>query len=242
MQPAARIDSPCTNRIHSSFEPSRTPGILPHTGRKTSRAVFEILVGLFSALLFSGCANSFHFTPGGELIHVASPKEAGLAIGRGSDSRPDDEIRPDWSRNANKIVARALAVEAAREDVFHRVKIGPRRNLAKFSKAVDFNVRKFECYNQPSRFEQTGRELLRFGAGVRGALISASIPSKFTVEVEIEFQLQDTASGRTLFTKTYSASRVDYFNGYQGEDPKMRLTSAALDKVLRDFLRDASRF
>ena len=43
---------------------------------------------------------------------------------------------------------------------------------------------------------------------------------------------------QSLFAKTYSATRSDSFNGYQGAQPEVKLTSAALEAVLTRFVAD----
>jgi hypothetical protein len=140
-------------------------------------------------VLSTGCSTSFKYTPSHEQTYAPIANQAGLAIRSGQDSRPPEERRPAWTKNAGTIAARALADEVRNAKLFHLVKIhADRPDLKKYSEVVQFRVLKFECYNRPVFLEGTWRELLGY-SGIRGALIEKSIPSKYVAEVEIEFEV-----------------------------------------------------
>lgn len=199
------------------------------------------LLVLLSILSFvTGCSTSFKYTPRHDQIYNPVARQIGLAIARGQDSRPVEEIRPAWTKNAEAIVAQALSDEVKHGKLFQRVKVDANRlNPKKYSTLVQFRVGKFECYDQADFLQSAGRDLLQTQVpGFRGSLIAASIPIKYVSEVEIEFTVLNVANGQSLFTKTYSATRSDSFNGYQGENPEVHLTSATLEAVLTQFLTD----
>lgn len=147
-------------------------------------------------------------------------------------------MQPGWAVNAEKIVASALADEVKHARMFERVKLhaGP-VDPNKYSEMVEFRVIRFECSNRPAVMETTGRELLSAG-GIRGVLIADSIPSKYISKVEIEFEVLDPPTHRSLLIKTYTATRTFSVNRYQGEGPKMQNTSVALEDVVSQFVSD----
>jgi hypothetical protein len=195
----------------------------------------------FLAIAVSGCSTSFKYTPTNGKIYTPIAGQTGLAIQTGQDLRPMDERRPGWARNAESIVAHALAEEVRDANLFHRVKIHAEKvNNKKYSEIVTFQVKKFECYNKPAFLEETGRDLLRF-QGIRGALIAESIPSRYTSEVEVEFKVLDAATQQVVFTKNYSATQTETINGYQGAKPKVQQTSDVLSKVLSQFVADLAK-
>lgn len=198
---------------------------------------FRIFVCLGVWAICLGCS-TFKFTPLHPPVGGEGEPRTGLAIQTGEDLRPANERRPAWCQNAEKIVARALAEEVRDAKLFRRVKIhADRVNPARYNEYVQFRVRKFQCYNQAGFLESTGRTFLRF-QGLRGALIADSIPSKYISQVEVEFEVRNGPDEPPIFDKTYSATRTDSFNGYQGEKPKIQQTSAALEDVLTQFLVD----
>jgi len=205
------------------------------------RGASVALLGLLSILSFvTSCATSFKYTPRHDQTYPPPARQTGLAIARGQDLRPVEEIRPAWTRNAAISVAQALSDELKHGKLFQRIKVnaGP-LNPKKYSTVVQFRVRKFECYDQAELLQSSGRDLLQMQVpGFRGSLIAASIPIKYVAEVELEFTVLNAANGQSLFTKTYSATRSDSFNGYQGEKPEVHLTSAALEAVITRFVAD----
>ncbi len=135
----------------------------------------------------------------------------------------------------------ALAEEVRHAKLFHRVKIhADSVNLKKYSEIVRFRIQAFECYNEPAFFEQAGRELLR-ARGFHGVLIAASIPSKYVSQVTIEFEVLDASTRRSIFDRIYSATGSVSVNGYQGEKPKIKQTSAELEVVLTQFVGDLAK-
>ncbi len=197
-----------------------------------------IFAGAILLPLITGCSTSFKYTPAHAQTYAPVAGGVGLAIQTGSDARSDEEIRPAWAKNAETIIARAIADEVKYAKSFQRVKIhADTVNLKKYSEVVRFRMLKFECYNQPVFLESAGQEFFKY-QGLRGALIGASIPSKYVSEVEIEFEVRDAATQQIRFTKTYSATRASGINGYQGETPKVQQTSAALESVITQFVAD----
>jgi hypothetical protein len=197
-----------------------------------------ILVGAILVPLITGCSTSFKYTPAHNQAYAPVAGGVGLAIQTGSEARSNEEIRPAWAKNAETIIARALVDEVKYSKSFPRVKIhADTVSLKKYSRVVRFRVLKFECYNQPAFLESAGQEFFKY-QGLRGALIGASIPSKYVSEVEIEFEVRDAATQQIMFTKTYSATRSSGINGYQGEKPKVQQTSAALESVITQFIGD----
>ncbi len=159
----------------------------------------------------------------------------------GEDLRPGEERRPDWAGQAEPIVARALTDELKHAQLFSRVKNHAGTvNPKKYPELVKFRVKKFECYNRPAFLETTGRDLLRL-QGLRGELIAESIPTKYISEVEVEFEVMDAATQKIIFVRDYSATRTGSANGYQGADPQIQQTSAALESVITQFITDLSR-
>ncbi len=206
-----------------------------------SKVKTDACLVLFSILSFvTGCSTSFKYTPRHDQTYSPVARQIGLAIARGQDSRPVEEIRPAWTQNAEAIVAQALSDEVKHGKLFQRVKIhADPVNPKKYSTVVQFRVLKLECYNQADFLQSVGRDLLQMQVpGFRGSLIARSIPVKYVSEVEIEFTVLDAAHGQVGFTKTYSATRSDSFNGYQGEKPEVHLTSATLEAVLTQFVAD----
>lgn len=205
--------------------------------RRTSFA----LVVLLSVLCFAnGCSTSFKYTPRHDQSYHPVARQSGLAIARGIDLRRVEEIRPPWTQHAETIVAHALSDEVKHSKLFQRVKIDANPlNPKKYSAVVQFRVRTFECYEQPDFLQSAGRELVQMQvAGIRGSLIAASIPIKFVSKVELDFTVLNAAGGLLLYTKTYSATRTDSFNTYQGDKPEVQLTSATLEAVLTQFVSD----
>jgi hypothetical protein len=167
--------------------------------------------------------------------------DRGLAIHTGVDLRPEGEKRPDWCKNAEKPVAKAIREEVKHAKLFARVAIHEDdANPKKYSEIVQFRIRKFECYDQAGFLEAAGREVLRY-QGVRGALIAASIPANYIAEVEIEFEILDATRKQSVFVKSYSANRTITLNGYQSSKPKVQATSEALESVVTQFLGDLAQ-
>ena len=220
----------------------------PPTAFKGLRCIFEIQTRTYARLMVllpllcfaTGCSTSFKYTPQHEQSYHPVTRQTGLAIARGQDLRTVDTIRPAWTQNAEAIVAQALSDEVKRGKLFRRVKIhADPVNPQKYSTVVQFRVLKCECYNQADFLQNAGRDLLQMQVpGFRGSWIAASIPVKYVSEVEIEFTVLDAASGHSLFTRIYSATRSDSFNGYQGDKPEVFLTSTALEAVLTQFVAD----
>lgn len=202
------------------------------------------LLGLLSILtLITGCSTSFQYTPRHDQAYHPAARQSGLAIARGQDLRPVEEVRPVWTRNAAAIVAHALSDEVRHGKLYRRIQVDAdpldALNPKKYSTGVQFRVLKFECYEQAGFLQDSGRDLLRMQVpGFRGSLIAASIPLKYVSEVELEFTVLNIANGQSLFTKIYSATRSDSFNGYQGEKPQVHLTSATLEAVITRFVAD----
>jgi hypothetical protein len=198
-------------------------------------------IALIILSLVAGCSTSFKYTPQYDQTFSAIANQTGLAIQKGQDLRPSEEIQPDWAKNAKAIVARALADEVKHGGLFQRVKIVDEPiNPKKYSETVQFRVKKFGCYNRAEFLERMGRDLLRF-QGIRGALIAESIPTKYISDIEIEFEVLDPSTGQSVFVKTYSAIRTASLNGYQGEKPKVQQTSAALEAVITQFMEDLEK-
>lgn len=190
-----------------------------------------------------GCATSFKYTPRPDPAYPASARQTGLAIQTGEDDRPPEAREPDWTEDAETMVAHALAVEVKHARLFQRVQLHAGEvNPQKYSRTVHFRVLQFECSDQADVLAKTGQDVLRRQVpGFRGAWIAKSIPTQFEVAVEIEFAVFDEASRSPVFQKTYSASRTLTINGYQGESPKIQQTSAALAEVLAEFIADLTR-
>jgi hypothetical protein len=208
-----------------------------------SRTSVVSLVLLAILSFVTGCSTSFQYTPRHEQTYPPVVRQTGLAIARGLDSRPVAEIQPAWTRNAAASVAQALSDEVKHGKLYQRIKVDADPlnplNPQKYATVVQFQVRKFECYDQAEILQNSGRDLLQMQVpGFRGSLIAASIPIKYVSEVELEFTVLNAANGQLLFTKTYSATRSDSFNGYQGEKPEVHLTSAALEAVITRFVAD----
>jgi hypothetical protein len=74
-------------------------------------------------------------TPKHDQIYTPISNRNGLAITTGVDSRLAEEKQPDWTKNAEVIIARALADEVKHAKLFDRVKIHEERisslNLSK---------------------------------------------------------------------------------------------------------------
>ncbi len=190
--------------------------------------------------LCAGCS-SFTYSPAYPASYPPLANRAGLAIQRGKDLRPPDRITPGWCKPAEPIVARALAEEARHANLFERVKVHPRAaNPNKYPILVECDVIKFDCVNTATVFENIGRTVLQ-AQGLHGALIAASIPSEYTSEIEIRFQVLDPATGLPKFARNYRAQRTTTANGYQGKKPLMQQTSAALEEVIAQFLRDLAK-
>jgi len=206
------------------------------------RAVINQYLFLTVAVLTLGVGcSTFKYTPKHDQIYTSIGNRSGLAIRTGLDSRSEEEKRPNWTKNAEKIVALALADEVKHAKLFARVKMhADSVSLKKYSEIVGFRVIKFECNNQPAFLETTGRKLLRF-QGIQGALIAESIPTKYVSKVEIEFTVLSASTQQSIFVKTYSASRSFIVNGYQGSSPKVQKTSAALEAVITQFVADLTR-
>jgi hypothetical protein len=202
---------------------------------------YKILLASAFVSLCVGCSTSFKYTPKRDRTYAPIANRTGLAIRTGEDLRPDDEKHPSWCKNAEPIVAKALAAEIRRAKLFNRVKIHSEAvNPKKFSEIVQFRVEKFECVSKPSFLESAGRTALET-QGIRGALIARSIPRKYTADVEVEFEVLDTSSRQPVFDKSYSASGVVTLNGYQSEKPLVQQMSAALETVLNKFILDLTR-
>jgi hypothetical protein len=199
------------------------------------------LVAITIPVLGTGCSTSFKYNPKHDQTYATIANGAGLAIRTGQDLRPVDERQPGWVKDAEAIVARALADEVKHAQLFNRVKIHmDSANLNKYSEVVQFRVTKFECRNRAGFLETTGRDLL-ISKGIRGALIADSIPTKYVSEVEIEFAVVDPSTQNRVFAKTYSATRTVTANGYEGEKSKVRQTSAALEEVVTQFVADLTK-
>jgi hypothetical protein len=198
---------------------------------------WRTFVLLFTLSLGGGCSR-FSYSPTYPASYAPVANRAGLAIRRGKDLRPPDEITPDWCTPAEPIVARALADEVRHANLFDRVEMHARTvNPQKYPTMVECDVLEFDCVPKVSFFENKGRTMLRM-LGIRGHLIAASIPSEYTSDVEVQFEVLDTASGRPKFTRTYRAQRARSFNRYQGKTPLMQQTGATLEDVLARFIRD----
>ena len=178
-----------------------------------------------------GCSTSFKYTPTHQQTYAPIANRAGLAIRTGEDLRDAEEKQPSWCKNAEPIVAKALAEEVRRGKLFNRVKIhADAANPKKFSEIIQFRVKKFECASKPSFFESAGRTALEI-QGIRGALIARSIPRKYTAEVEVEFEVLDAFTQRSVFQKSYPASGTTTLNGYQSEKPLVQQLSKALETI-----------
>ncbi|HEY3854606.1 MAG TPA: hypothetical protein VGO67_09455 [Verrucomicrobiae bacterium] len=188
-----------------------------------------------------GCSTSFKYTPTHEQTYAAIANSRGLAIRTGEDLRDTEERQPSWCRNAEPIIAKALAEEVRRAKLFNRVKIHTdTANPKKFSEIIQFRVNKFECASKPSFLESAGRTALEL-QGIRGALIARSIPRKYTAEVEVDFEVLDAATQRSIFEKSYSTSGTVSINGYQSEKPLVQQMSTALETVLNEFISDLTQ-
>lgn len=203
--------------------------------------VYKILLASAFVSLCAGCSTSFKYTPTREQTYAPVVNRTGLAIRTGGDLRPDEEKQPGWCRNAEPIVAKALAEEVRLNKLFDRVKIHSKDvNPKKFSEIIQFRVKKFECASKPSFLESAGRTALEM-QGIRGALIARSIPRKYTADVEVEFEVLDSSTRQRVFDKSYSASGVVALNGYQSDKPLVQQVSAELETVLDEFILDLTQ-
>jgi hypothetical protein len=196
-----------------------------------------VLLTVMSVGLMTGCT-TFKYSPKHAQVYDSLANRGGLAISTGTDSRLESAKLPAWAKNAESIVAHALAEEIKHAKLFDRVKIHAGSATPKrYSEFVRFRVVKFECAERPMFLENWGKRLLQF-QGIRGALIAESIPSKYVAEVELEFEVFDAPDGRSVLSKTYSASQEFNANGYEGSASKMQNTSAVLESVIAQFVRD----
>lgn len=237
--PRSQCSAPVIGKVRYGSPPTAFIG-LHYIFEIQTRTYARLMVLLPLLCLATGCSTSFKYTPQHNRAYHPVTRQPGLAIARGEDLRTVDTIRPAWTQNAEAIVAQALANEVKHGKLFQRVKIhADPVNPQKYSTVVQFWVLKFECYNQADFLQSAGRDLLQMQVpGFRGSLIAASIPVKYVSEVEIEFTVLDAASGQSLFIRTYSATRSDSFNGYQGDKPEVLLTSTTLEAVLTQFVAD----
>jgi hypothetical protein len=203
---------------------------------------FRIAV-LTAVCFLPGCGTAFNYNPKHDQSYSAIPDNLGLEIAGGADRRLEEEKRPEWSRNAQVIVAHALADEIQHAGLFRRVKIhlnGP-AGLKRFSYFVEFRVDAFQMFPQSGTAEQFGRTALE-ALGWRGALISASIPITWESQVKLEFEVFDAANQRSIFSRSYSESRNLRVNGYQGKSRQIQQTSDCLEAVVQQFVGDFSHF
>lgn len=200
-------------------------------------------IAVLTAVCFlTGCGTRFTYNPKYDRTYPALANNLGMEIAGGVDLRPEEEKPPEWSKNVEGIVARALADEIQHAQLFKRVKIhlnGPTR-LGKFSCFIEFQVEAFEMFPDTGTMEQIGRTALD-AMGWRGALISAGIPTTWDSQVKIEFDVFDAATRQPIFSRTYSESRSLNANGYQGKSRQIQQTSDCLEAVLQQFLGDFSR-
>ena len=208
-------------------------------GKQKLGCIFVAAIAI--PILGTGCSTSFDYTPRHDQTYASIGNATGLAIRTGQDLRSGEEKQPGWAKDAEVIVARALADEVKHAQLFRRVKIHMDSvNPKKYSEMVQFRVIKFECRNRAGFLETTGRDLL-ISKGIRGALIADSIPTKYVSDVEIEFDIVDLSTENPVFSKTYSATRTVTANGYEGEKSKMQQTSAALEEVVSKFVADLTK-
>lgn len=193
-------------------------------GKSIGQLLGLLTVGL--ALFSTGCA---------DLAETSGGTRSTLVIGTGDDARPVDAREPGWCENAEPLIARALRDKIRSEKLFSRVKTHAAADKAPAGSAfVRFRILKFDCASHQGFFESTGRSILR-KEGLRGVLIDASIPTKYTAEVEIEFTVSDPSNPRQSFTQTYAATREITLNGYQGSKPLKEQMAAALEEVVNRF-------
>jgi hypothetical protein len=201
---------------------------------------FTLLMATAILSLGGGCA-SFKYTPTHSHAYTPVANPTGLAIRTGQDLRPKQEIRPGWSKDAESIVANALADEVKQAQLFHRVKIhADSVNPEKYSQIVQFQVKKFECYEDAPPELATGRQIVKY-FGLTGALLASGIPAKYISEVQIEFQVLDASTQQSVFAKTYSATRKTDTKSFQGSKPQVQQTSDALESVISQFVVDLTR-
>lgn len=204
------------------------------------RNSFYLLIAAVLCLC-AGCSTSFQYTSTHAQTFPPITNSRGLAIRTGQDLRPAAEIRPAWCEKVEPAIARSVREEVRHAKLFQRVKIHASDvNPKKFSEIVVFRVNKFECYDQMGNLESAGRDILRL-RGIRGALIAASIPVRYSAEVSVEFEILDAATQQPVFTRAYSANRAATLNGYQSSDLKVAAVSAALESVITQFLSDLDR-
>jgi hypothetical protein len=201
-------------------------------------------IAVLTAVCFLvGCGTPFKYNPKHDQTYPAISDSLGLEIAGGIDQRPDEEKRPEWSRDVARIVANALADEIQHDGLFRRVKIhlnGPTRHH-KFSYFVEFRVGAFQMFPRTGTAEQVGRTALD-AMGWRGALISASIPTTWESQVKVEFEVFDAADKQSIFNRSYSESRSLRVNGYQGKSRQIQQTSDCLEAVVQRFVGDFSHW
>jgi hypothetical protein len=197
---------------------------------------------LTTACFVAGCGTPFKYNPQHARSYPSVQTGLGVEIAGGVDQRPEERRRPDWSKSAEVIVARALADEIEQAKLFQRVKIhlsGPAR-LKKYSYFVTFRVEALEMFPEAGTLEHYGRTAL--GAlGWRGALISASIPMTWESDAKVEFEVFAAATKQQVFSRSYAESRSLKSNGYQGKTRQIQQTSDCLEAVVGRFVSDFSR-
>ena len=199
-------------------------------------------MGVLTAICFlAGCGTPFKYNPKHDQHYPAISNNLGVEIAGGIDQRPDEEKRPEWSRNVEVIVAHALADEIQHAGSFRRVKIhlkGPTK-LNKYSYFIEFRVEAFQMFPQSGTAEHMGRMALD-AMGWRGALISASIPITWESQVKVEFEVFDAVNKQSILRQSYSESRSLRVNGYQGKSQQIQQTSECLEAVIQRFVGDFS--
>jgi hypothetical protein len=198
---------------------------------------------LASIFFLTACGTTFKYNPKHDQSYPAIANNLGLEIAGGIDERTADQRRPEWSRRVEVIVARALADEVKHAGLFQRVKIhlsGP-AHLDRFSYFVEFQVDAFEMAPQVGELEQAARTTLGAVMGLRGALISASIPTAWESQVKVTFEVFDPMTQQSIFRRSYSEARTLRANGYEGKSRQIEQTSECLESVIQQFVRDFSQ-
>lgn len=199
----------------------------------------QIVALLSLTLLLTGCGTRFKYQPSHAQSYRTIADNRGIAIIRGEDLRIDT-THPDWSPEVPTIVADALADELKHNRVFQRVKV--RRSLPgtsnrDFSHLVTFHIQEFEYHDESNTLESLGRVALR-SKGDAGPWIARSIPAKYVANVQVQFDVIDPRTRKTIFTKSYAARETVRANDYQSDSPQIRATSVALEKVITRFATD----
>lgn len=192
-------------------------------------------------IVAAGCATPFKYNPSHVQQYPAIANNEGLEIVDGTDVRPKKERRPKWKPAAQQVVANALEDELTHAKLFQHVTVKVRDTVSSVPPqipiAVTFRVKKLELFNDYKAGEVAGGAALGL-LGLPGVFIAASIPTKFVSDAEVEFEVFDMKTRRSVFVKTYSESRSLTQNAYKGQNPLFQQTSDVLEAVVTRFVKD----